>query len=163
MNLEKITQLHLVYRVTDMIPNLLMLVLLGGVFAAFLFYYIFFQKGKDGGVVIILTVFTGGIFCLILWISVKSYVWNREIYNSKKLLLVEGRVMNYHPMPYQGHAHETFKVNGVKFAFSDYDQLGIGGYNNAASHGGVIRSNLYVRIGYYDNGERNVILKLETE
>jgi hypothetical protein len=39
----------------------------------------------------------------------------------------------------------------------------LGGYNNAASHGGVIKSDLYVSIGYYDNGERNVILQLETE
>ncbi len=163
MNLEKVTHLHLVYRVTDVIPNLLELILLGAAFTAFLLFYIFVQKRKAGGIVVIGGGVIGAIFLLIVWISTKSYMANREIYNSKDLLFVEGRVVNYHPMPYQGHADETFEVNGVKFAFSDYDEMGIGGYNNAASHGGVIRSNLYVRIGYYNNGERNVILQLETK
>jgi hypothetical protein len=127
MNIEKSPPLHLVYRVTDVIPNLLELILLGVAFAAFLLFYIFIQKRKDGGVVIIAGGVIGAIFLLIVWISTKSYIGNREIYNSKNLLFVKGRVINYHPMPYQGHAYETFEVNGVKFAYSDYDEMGIGG------------------------------------
>ncbi|WP_419788591.1 hypothetical protein [Mucilaginibacter sp. SP1R1] len=139
-----------------------MLVLLGIAFVCVILFFIFFQKNNDG-VTIIGIMTTGAIFLLVAWLSTKSYIENREIYNSKDLLFVEGRVMKYCSMPYEGHADETFEVNGVGFVFSDYQQIGIGGYNNAASHGGVIKSNLYVRIGYYNNGERKVILQLETE
>lgn len=64
-------------------------------------------------------------------------------------------------MPETGHKNETFTVAGVPFAFSDFDALDYG-YNNAASHGGAARQGRTVRIGHFNNGEKNVILKLET-
>lgn len=68
---------------------------------------------------------------------------------------VEGRVSNFVPMPYEGHAQEHFDVNGKKFSYSDYDLTK--GFNKTKSHGGPIREGLQVRINYV--GES--IVKLE--
>lgn len=93
---------------------------------------------------------------------VGEYFETRNIYNNKQYQTVAGMVENYHPMPSGGHDSEKFTVSGVEFEFSDFDVSDYG-YNNAASHGGVIRQGLNVRIGYFNNGDKNVILKLETE
>ncbi len=91
-----------------------------------------------------------------------EYIKTKNIYNNKQYQIVAGTVENYHPMPSGGHDSEKFTVSGVEFEFSDFDVSDYG-YNNAASHGGVIRQGLNVRIGYFNNGDKNVILKLETE
>lgn len=68
---------------------------------------------------------------------------------------VEGRVAHFIPAPAEGHALESFDVNGVEFAYSDY--ILEGGFNRTASHGGPIREGLPVRIAY----TRGLILRLE--
>ncbi|MES2063755.1 MAG: hypothetical protein V4456_17645 [Bacteroidota bacterium] len=108
------------------------------------------------------TLFTGAILYIFSSINIASFVNAQDAYKNNKLLFVEGRVSDYSPMPYEGHQNEYFKVKNVAFQFSDFEE-GIGGYHNAASHGGVIKPNLYVRIGYYPTDFRNIILKLETE
>lgn len=69
--------------------------------------------------------------------------------------IVEGIVTNFHPMPYTGHAEESFEVNGVRFEYSDYGVTA--GFNNTASHGGPIREGLLVRIWHY----KGKILRLD--
>ena len=69
--------------------------------------------------------------------------------------IVEGRVEQFHPMPWSGHDMEHFEVKGIEFNYSDF--IVSTGFNNAASHGGPIREGLPVRICYQD-GE---ILRLE--
>jgi hypothetical protein len=64
-------------------------------------------------------------------------------------------VRNFKPMPYAGHAEESFDVAGVPFRYSDY-QVSVG-FNNTASHGGPIREGLPVRISFVGN----TILRLE--
>jgi hypothetical protein len=68
---------------------------------------------------------------------------------------VEGKVSNFMPAPFEGHRDESFDVNGVRFAYSDY--VITSGFHQTASHGGPIREGLPVRIAYRD-GE---IIKLE--
>lgn len=70
-------------------------------------------------------------------------------------LTVEGRVSDFTPMPRGGHAEESFTVNGVHFAYSDFEIQA--GFNHTSSYGGPIREGLPVRIAYRD-GE---ILRLE--
>ena len=82
-------------------------------------------------------------------------------YKNKQYSIVEGRVSNYHPMPKEGHDYERFTVNGIDFEFSDYDLTY--GYRNAASKGGAIKKDLFVRIYYFNNKGVNLILRLETE
>jgi len=74
---------------------------------------------------------------------------------------VEGRVHDFVPMPFGGHANEHFCVETTCFHYSDY--LHMGGFNNTSSHGGPIREGLPVRITYVeDSGDTgNLIVKLE--
>jgi hypothetical protein len=99
---------------------------------------------------------------MVFFSEVKRYNNTKEIYYEKKYLITSGRVENCDPMPKWDRKPEAFDVNGVHFEFMDFDLTNYG-YNNAATHGGAIKPNLFVRIGYYNNGEKNVILRLETE
>jgi len=90
-----------------------------------------------------------------------DYAQTRSVYVHQQYKLVQGVVRDFAPMPVSGHQLERFTVKGVPFAFSDFDESDYG-YNNTASHGGAIRPGLPVRIAYFDNGSKNVILKLDT-
>jgi hypothetical protein len=61
--------------------------------------------------------------------------------------IVEGRVTDFHPMPYEGHDDECFTVEAQRFCYTDYDEV-TSGFHNAASHGGPIRPGIHVRIAY---------------
>jgi hypothetical protein len=63
--------------------------------------------------------------------------------------IVEGVVSEFHPMPWSGHAMESFAVNGKRFEYSDYAVSA--GFNNTASHGGPITEGMHVRVHYYGN------------
>jgi hypothetical protein len=80
-------------------------------------------------------------------------------------LVIEGKVENFVPMPYTGHARESFTVGGVRFAYSDYEITA--GFNNTMSHGGPIYEGLPVRIWYRDLGRwfggGNEILRLDAK
>jgi hypothetical protein len=69
--------------------------------------------------------------------------------------VVEGPVTDFVPMPYEGHALESFTVNGRRFSYSDYSMTAA--FRNTASHGGPIREGLNVRVTY----SGNLILRLE--
>lgn len=74
--------------------------------------------------------------------------------------IVEGYVQKFIPMPYEGHSDESFEINGVKFAYSDYSIQS--GYNNAKSHGGVIKGNgQHLKIGYVSYNNENIIVYIE--
>lgn len=76
-------------------------------------------------------------------------------YRNGTYAVVEGTVVDFRPMPYEGHQDECFRVSGINFCYSDYAIQP--GFNKTASHGGPIREGLSVRIAYYDGQ----ILKLE--
>jgi hypothetical protein len=104
--------------------------------------------------------FAGLMALLVIPSTILDYVHTRASYTHRTYQIVEGSVTDFDPMPVTGHRVETFKVAGIRFAFSDFDESDYG-YNNTASHGGVIRQGLWVRICYLPRQERNVILKLE--
>jgi hypothetical protein len=83
------------------------------------------------------------------------YLNDLNAMKSGKVGYVEGQVESFVPMPYTGHAMESFTVKGIPFSYSDY--VVTPGFNNTTSHGGPIRNGLYVRIWYL----QNEILKLE--
>jgi len=97
----------------------------------------------------------------VVWVVVMSAASFREYrelsaaLKSNRLLLVEGRVTDFRPMPYTGQVLERFCVRGVCFAYSDF--VHTFGFHNATSHGGPIRDGLAVRIAYVGN----VIVRLE--
>lgn len=121
------------------------------------------NKRKYGMVFgIIFASFAGLISIVLIPSMFGEYFKTKSVYDNKQYQTTEGVVENYHPMPAGGHDSERFTVEGVEFEFSDFDVSDYG-YNNAASHGGAIKEGLKVRIGYFNNGSKNVILKLETE
>jgi hypothetical protein len=69
--------------------------------------------------------------------------------------VVEGRVEEFDPMPWEGHKNESFVVDGHRYSYSDYDASP--GFNSTSSHGGPIREGLRVRIADVDG----VIARLE--
>ena len=70
---------------------------------------------------------------------------------------VEGFVTNFVPMPWGGHAEESFRVGNVDFSYSDYEISGA--FHQSESHGGPVHANIYVRI-CFDPGN-NKILQLD--
>jgi hypothetical protein len=93
--------------------------------------------------------------CSVLWIAFTcSRAWRdysalRNALKEGNIAVVEGRVENFVPMPYIGHAQERFSVCGVSFSYSDYGVTA--GFNNTSSHGGPIREGLWVRMAYVGN------------
>ena len=63
--------------------------------------------------------------------------------------VVEGVVTDFVPMPYTGHAMESFCVKDRCFSYSDY--VVTAGFNNTSSHGGPIREGLPVRVTFVGN------------
>ena len=83
-------------------------------------------------------------------------------YEEGRYATVEGYVEDFTPMPAEGHAHETFQINGILFDYSDNTALQ--GYNKTKVYGGVISGNgqhLKVRYIYYEPWDCNVIVYIE--
>ena len=93
--------------------------------------------------------------------ELKIYFETKNLLDDKQYSIVEGRVQDYEPLPPGGNGVEQFRVDSLYFSLNEYN-LGAVGYNKAASQGGVIRPNLYVRI-YYPTYGTIGILRLETE
>jgi hypothetical protein len=97
----------------------------------------------------------------LLWTAIAFFSTSNEyssLSSSKaegNVAIVEGPVTDFKPMPYSGHAIESFCVEGKCFSYSDY--VVTSGFNNTSSHGGPIREGLQVRVSYVDNA----IVKLE--
>jgi hypothetical protein len=103
-------------------------------------------------------VFLAGATCWTLIVFATSAGQHRSLTHAvedRKFQIVEGRVSNFRPMPYAGHAMESFCVEGYCFEYSDY--VVNGGFNNTSSHGGPIRDGVLVRISFVGNK----IIKLE--
>ncbi len=105
------------------------------------------------------------VFVIVVMIisGIQSYKQVIVAYREGNYYTVEGYVENYVPMPYEGHAQESFTINGVEFAYSDYTVTQ--GYHNAASHGGVITHNgQHLKLRYVtttDYRKENIIVYIE--
>jgi hypothetical protein len=86
----------------------------------------------------------------VFWVSFTfvgtfyEYWQLRQALRSGHFETVEGKVVNFVPMPPSGHANERFDVNGHHYEYSDYEVSA--GFNNSQSHGGPIREGITVRI-----------------
>jgi hypothetical protein len=75
--------------------------------------------------------FAGLMAVLVIPSTILEYVHTRSVYTHRTYRTVEGPVTDFDPMPVTGHRLETFKVAGIRFAFSDFDETDYG-YNNTA-------------------------------
>ena len=103
------------------------------------------------------------VFSLVVLI-IQANMYNKTVvaYSKGEYQIVEGYVENFNPMPYEGHARESFEINGVVFEYSDYKIQP--GYNNTKSHGGVIKENgQHLKIGYVylNQTHGNIIVYIE--
>lgn len=114
------------------------------------------------------------VFCCFIMVFILLWCvlgfggqWNMHnkiigAYERGEYQTVEGYVENFDPMPYTGKTNESFEINGVKFAYSDYSMQP--GYNNAKSHGGVITGNgqhLKIHYVYLNDTHGNIIVYIE--
>jgi hypothetical protein len=86
-----------------------------------------------------------------------QYLRHKALVQQNGCRVVEGSVEHFVPMPYNGHALESFSVAGVSFKYSDFNITDA--FNNTSSHGGPIKADSYVRICY--DPTENAILRLE--
>lgn len=103
------------------------------------------------------------VFCVITIFAVANGYYNIVVpYQKGDYKVIEGKVENYNPMPYEGHKLESFEVNGIQFEYSDFTVSF--GYHHAASHGGVISKNgMNVKIGYVEYNHKNEIVQIEVK
>ncbi|MBI2803952.1 MAG: hypothetical protein HYX68_03105 [Planctomycetes bacterium] len=86
----------------------------------------------------------------LLWTTISFVGTFAEFWQMRQALhagdfeVVEGKVVEFVPMPKSGRPHESFKVNGHRYEYSDF--LISAAFNNTQSHGGPIREGLQVRI-----------------
>ena len=73
----------------------------------------------------------------------------RNAYDQHAYQVVEGRVEDFHPLPWALHGLERFSVEGVTFEYAD--ALVTAGFNNTSGHGGPIREGLQVLVWYVGN------------
>jgi hypothetical protein len=82
---------------------------------------------------------------------------HKALLQENRCRIAEGPVEGFVPMPYGGHAFESFYVSGIPFSYSDF--VITGGFNKTSSHGGPVNAFSYVRICY--DPATDVILRLE--
>lgn len=92
-------------------------------------------------------------YMLTSWFSKKRE--GSEALQKGNFSLVEGKVNNFKPMPYEGHAEESFTLERERFSYSDYVYTPC--FNHSSAHGGPIRADLHIRVSYIDG----CILKIE--
>jgi hypothetical protein len=93
--------------------------------------------------------------CLV--VSYSEYKQLVADYREGRTDFVEGEVVRFSPMPYEGHRNESFEINGQRFEYSDYSLSA--GFNTTRSHRGPIREGIRVRIWHVGN----TIVRLDVE
>src|SRR5689334_7724640 len=96
---------------------------------------------------------------LALATMLPEYLASQSAVKQGKFSVVEGAVIDFRPMPYEGHKSECFSVREQTFCYSDY--VVTAGFNNSTSHGGPIREGLPVRVSYV--GDTIVRLEVKAE
>src|SRR5688572_20959232 len=121
------------FDMTDLMPVLFIIVGLG--ISWFNIKYNKSTSPKKKFTIVFGFVFSGFALIMLL-LTVPSSIANQQrtkkLFENKEYKVVEGEIENFHPMPYGGHAVESFTVNGVYFEYSDF--ILMYGFNNTASH-----------------------------
>jgi hypothetical protein len=98
----------------------------------------------------------------ITMFQISSLEYYKKQLAKQRCSIIEGVVTNFRPMPYSGHSHESFVINGVRFTYSDYTITTA--FKNTSSHGGPIKPGMHLRVYYTDSREfkgTTAILKIE--
>ena len=136
-----------------------MLIPMGG---ALLLAYIY-HKGLKKYKIATITITSLAILISLL-VAISQYIEYKQIValiEKKDIQVEQGKIAQYQPIDLSNHgSFETFSINGVKFAYSDYHR--ISGYHHACINGGLIcEEGQEIRVSYYTKKEINYIIKLE--
>jgi hypothetical protein len=129
-------------------------------------YYIsfFFGKFKTRHQAIftgfVLTILCGFMALFVYNNNHKLFQRYKHIYKNHLYRVVMGRVRDFHKSTDKIHDLEYFNVDSIHFEYGDRTTEG---YGYSLAHDDVIKPNLLVRIAYFDDDGKNIILKLETE
>ncbi len=98
-------------------------------------------------------------------VAISQYIEYKQIVEQIKkgdVEIQQGKISEYKPIDLSNHGSlESFSINGVKFAYSDYHR--ISGYHHACVNGGLIcEEGQEIRISYYTKNNINYIIKLDT-
>ena len=98
-------------------------------------------------------------------VAISQYIEYKQIVEQIKkgdVEIQQGKISEYKPIDLSNHGSlESFSINGVKFAYSDYHR--ISGYHHACVNGGLIcEEGQEIRISYYTKNNINYIVKLDT-
>jgi hypothetical protein len=123
-------------------------------------------KTRTGGMIWGLFFFFGAGFisCGMALSSYNQFEITKEVFNHRRYSATEGVIQGYKTFSESGGKNtvlqgESFYVNNINFSYYENDTDY--GYHKPYASGGVIRPELTVRIGYFYNGEKNVIVKIE--
>ena len=136
-----------------------MLIPMGGALLLVYIYYKGLKKYKIATIII-----TSVAILLSILVGISQYMGYKEIVaqiENGNVHIEEGKISNYKPIDTSNHASlETFELNGVKFAYSDYHR--ISGYHHACANGGIIcEEGQEIRLSYYTKEGLNYIIKIE--
>lgn len=98
-------------------------------------------------------------------VAISQYIEYKQIVEQIKkgdIEIQQGKISEYKPIDLSNHGSlESFSINGVKFAYSDYHR--ISGYHHACVNGGLIcEEGQEIRISYYTKNNINYIIKIDT-
>ena len=133
---------------------------MGGALLLIYIYYKGLKKYKIATIII-----TSAAILLSILVGISQYMGYKEIVaqiENGDVHIEEGKISNYKPIDTSNHASlESFELNGVKFAYSDYHR--ISGYHHACANGGIIcKEGQEIRLSYYTKEGLNYIIKVET-
>ena len=97
-------------------------------------------------------------------VAISQYIEYKQIVEQIKkgdVEIQQGKISEYKPIDLSNHGSlESFSINGVKFAYSDYHR--ISGYHHACVNGGLIcEEGQEIRISYYTKNNINYIIKID--
>ena len=127
-----------------------------------LFTYIYY-KGLKKYKIATITLTSLAIFISVL-VTISQFIEYKKIVTlieKGNIKVEQGKISKYQPIDLSNHgSFETFFLNEVKFAYSDYHR--ISGYHHACVNGGLIcEEGQEIRVSYYTKKEINYIIKLE--
>ena len=132
-----------------------MLIPMGGALLLAYIYHKGLKKYKVATITITsLAMLISGLVAISQYIEYKQIV---EQIKKGDVEIQQGKISEYKPIDLSNHGSlESFSINGVKFAYSDYHR--ISGYHHACVNGGLIcEEGQEIRISYYTKNNINYI------
>ncbi len=101
-----------------------------------------------------------GLFLYVCIDTIRRFNHVKTVYHSQDLKTTEGVIDFFMEAQYSPSASDEFTINKIPFTISTTDNSEYG-YNQLKEKGGVLSEGQKVKISYYNNGIKNIILRLE--